>query len=209
MARHPPKGILLSEQIATQPATDASLCSRAFVLLGENVISSLEEGSSTSVIAKALYSGVYEEFLTSHPWPFCIFEGQLNRRADEAPEIDEYKYVYQLPAALLQLEEIVPNDLHYTIISKRRLLSNATELKARYVAKIPENLIPPAAQTALVYRLAAEFAIPITSSKTRMDLFLTLYADQMKRARHVEARQRPSKPLYGSAGLVNGRGEGW
>lgn len=197
------------DQIPTQPATDVSICSRALVLLGEVPLTSFSEGSANGTICSILYPGIYEEFLTSHPWPFCLFEAILDRREDEVPGTSKYKYVFQLPASLLQLDRLEPTEAYYEIQKGRRLYSNCSEdLKATYVAKVPENALPPSAQMALVYRCAAEFAIPITSSKTRMELFYSLYQDQMKRARHVEARQRPSKPLYGSAGLVNGRGEG-
>jgi len=199
-----------TEQIAAQPATDVGICSRALVLLGEGPFTSFDEGSAVAVIAGQLYPGIYEEFLTSHPWPFCIYESVLDLRADEVPLTDHYKYVYQLPASLLQLISLEPNDLKYEIQKGKRLYSSTEPpLKSRYVAKVPENMVPPSAQMALVYRVAAEFAIPITSSKTRMELFFQLYQQQMKRARHIESRQRPSEPLYGSAGLVNGRGEGW
>ena len=107
--------------------TDVDIVNRALLLLGEDQIASLSEGTATARIAKEMYDHVVDDELASRPWRFAMTKLALSR-LNETP-INEWAYVFQLPADLLTAIRV---DVGLYEILGRKLYSNNKALILEY-----------------------------------------------------------------------------
>lgn len=168
--------------------SDIKIASNALQLLGHSAITSFDEGTAGAEIASAMYDITYESLLTEYRWRFATKKTQLARLVD-AP-LDDFLYKYQLPSDLLYLIRPTIANLNYEVYEDT-IHTDATELKIDYIYNIEADKLPPYYVVVLQYMLASQFAIPITGSESKANLYFQQFETQLKKAKFADATQRP------------------
>ncbi len=169
---------------------DIGLCSRALVRLGASPITSFNDETAESEIARVLYEPIRDAILSAYPWTFAT--GQLSLTKLATPPTADYKNAFQLPLDYLRGISAGSHDrargLNYRIY-RQELHTNADEVILSYIFRPEEETFPPFFDMALIARLAAEFCIPVTESTSRSDSYYKIAKDEFERARQIDAQQ--------------------
>lgn len=170
--------------------TDIGLCSRALVMLGSIPIASFDDGSEESILAEVLYEPTLADLLASYPWKFATAEMTLPRLAAAPPA--DFKYAYQLPADLLRVLSAGADGSTGLVyrIRERRLETDSDFVTLSYIFRPDATQWPPHFTTALVTKLSAVFALPLTESSQRAQTMMAMAEDAFRRARLIDAQQQ-------------------
>jgi hypothetical protein len=172
------------------PLSAIDLCSQALVKIGGNPIQSFDEGTAEATIAAQLYPTLRDALISAHRWNFALGQARLARLA--AVPVADYAYAYQLPPDMLSIVSAGANErgrgLTYRL-AEQRLHTDSTEVYLTYTFLPAPALFPPFFSLALVARLAAEFAIPLTESTTRWDGLRQVAEFEFRRARLIDSQQ--------------------
>ena len=160
--------------------TDVSICSNALLLIGHGTIASFTEGGAGAEVASNLYPTTYENILSLHRWRFASAKAQLSQLV--ADPLNEWTHAYQLPSGYLVAIKTYP-DSDFEIY----------EDKLYSEARLPAYFIKT-----LEFALAAQFAIPVTSNKSTGELYLSMYRDQLRKARYMDSQARPPSAIVDS-----------
>lgn len=150
-------------------ASTVGICNSALIKLGAGTIMSLTEGSRNANLCLEQYDKQRDDLLRGHVWNFAIARTKLARLS--AVPTYGFSYAFQLPADWLRTIEVHDNDggrgaVRYRI-EGRQVLSDASELWLKYIARVEDpNRMDASFREALAWRLAADFAVPITQSTT-------------------------------------------
>lgn len=175
-------------------SSDIEISSNALVRLGVPPISSYAEGGGAGIVAENLYEPTVRAILTETRWRFASTKRQLAQLS--AAPINEFNYAYQLPSDLILLFRVYPYE-DYEIFGDK-LYTNAQTVEVDYLYRPAESKWPPYFQLAVEFRLASEFAMTITNSRSRAEHYEIKYTEQIKKARHADAQGRPSDPIQNS-----------
>jgi hypothetical protein len=167
-----------------------ALCSRALLKLGGTTITSFDEGTAEAEIAANLYPSARDALLSAHPWSFATAQQRLPVLAAEP--IADFSKAFQLPANFLRAlsagGEVRGHGLEYRI-AERRLHANTDGVVLTYIFRPAEIDFPPFFDQALIFRLAAEFCIPLTESTSRSETLYRLADQEFQRAKTIDAQQ--------------------
>ena len=183
--------------------TKEQLASEALILLGEGTITDFADGSAAGTALTAVYQRNYEEFLTCHEWSFALKDAALVVDSGTTPEDGRWSTVFDLPSDLLLLKYVYPNsdfDIYGT-----KLYTAQSALDIIYIYAAAVSTLPAYAQSALVYKLAAELAIPVTEDVSKAEFYAVAAKEKLSEARHLDARQRPNIAIKHDAGLITSR----
>ena len=169
--------------------SEVKICNNAYILLGEAGIESFEDGSVQAEIAKALYESLYEAVLSENGWHFATKHIKMSNLVTS--DNPNYNYQYLLPADTLY---VIDGFGEYEIFNGY-LYSNRQDQEIDYVFKPEVNTLPPYFSIALQYRLAAAFAIPITSDLSKAQLMEGFADKYMAKARFNDASSRTMKVM--------------
>lgn len=182
------------------------LCSRALLRIGCTALASFDDQPSEADIAAALYPQVRDALLSAYPWSFAAAQATL-ARIDGVPVAD-YTYAYALPADYIRTLSAGGNGagqgLEYKIMNTQ-LLTNNEVVTLTYIFRPNELDFPPFFDSVLIYKLAAEFSIPLTESTSRAEIFFKLADDEFKRAKQIDAQQDTPQRIN-SFPLIDARG---
>lgn len=171
-------------------ASIVGICNSALIKLGATPIMALTEGSRNANLCLEQYDKLRDDLLRSHVWNFAIARTKL-ARLSTAPGFG-FAYAYQLPADWLRTVAVHDNDggrgaVRYRI-EGRQVLSGADELWLKYVARVDDpNRMDAAFRETLAWRLAIDFATPITQSGTALREAEEGFRRALARARSVDA----------------------
>jgi hypothetical protein len=76
----------------------------------------------------------------------------------------------------------------YQIIADE-LHSDAEEVDLEYIARVDEAEFPPYFASALIYRLAAEFCLPLTENAMRAELLFNLAHTELRLAKMIDSQR--------------------
>lgn len=174
------------------------ICNSALIKLGATAIMSLTEGSRNANLCLEQYDKLRDDLLRGHVWNFAIERTKLARLA-AAPDYG-FAYAYQLPADWLRTVGVHDNDAGHGAaryrIEGRRVLSDASQLWLKYIARIEDpNRMDAAFREALAWKLAIDFAIPIVQSSTARSEAAEGYRRAVVKARSVDAIEDFPDPL--------------
>lgn len=201
-------------QAAVSTPTAITFVNRALVMLGDAPITALNDGTAQAAIASTFYDSAFEEFIGSTGWRWAMRTAVPTRHSlggnYVTPSDPFYLFQYTLPSDFLTLYRVeqtctheivlVPGSLVDSTILIRAIWSTVALDRIHYVAKVGEEVMPPHAQEAFVYKLAHLLAIPIQSNRARSEYFYGLYMKALRRAQAIDARQRPTASI-----VENGR----
>ena len=173
-------------------ASKIDIISNAFLLIGDQTINSLDEGSFRATVASNLYDAIYENELSSHTWHFCR-KLQLLALTTETSPIDHWRYIFQMPTDLLTLIKFDPQ-IDYALYGDK-VYANCNKLTIDYYAKVQEEKLPGYFVKLMEYALAKEFAIAIRENTETASLMNQQYIGQGQKARALESKQRIQRPI--------------
>ena len=170
--------------------TDVSICSKALVKIGIPPIASFDEPRVEAEVAGELYPTVRDALLVAYPWSFTIAQAELTR--DPALEPADFAHAYFLPDDMLRSISAGTGGRGRGLLFRirgNRLVTDADTVTLTYQRRVPEAEFPSFFVSALVARLAAEFAIPLTEATARSETLQRLAAAEFKLARLVDSQQ--------------------
>lgn len=169
---------------------DVALCSRALIRIGAAPIASFSDGTAESEIAGALFGPVRDALLSAYAWSFATAQAVLI--VSGTPPVADYSNAFQLPAGFLRALSAGSGTrgrgLNYRI-AKGALHTNSTDAVLTYIFRPGEAEFPPYFDQALITRLAAEFAMPVTENTGRAETLYKLADAEFQRARQIDAQQ--------------------
>ena len=167
-----------------------ALCARALLKIGAETIQSFDDGTLEAEVARNLYPSTRDALLSAHPWNFATAQARLPKLV--ATPAADYANAFQLPADFLRALSAGSGGrgrgLDYRIF-ERRLLTDGDEAMLTYVFRPDESGFPPFFDQALIARLAAEFAMPLTESTTQAEALAGVAELEFRRARLIDAQQ--------------------
>jgi hypothetical protein len=202
-------------------ASAVTLCNEALRLLGEGAIASFEEGSDLANTCGALYQGTVDALMAAHPWRFTMRQQQLSRHA--TPPLTQWAHAHQLPAELIVLRALYASPkvgadpvLQFERFD-RDVHSDRPDLWCHYQVRTDPATWPPLFRQLARFALAADFAVPVTSSLTAADAYFRRafgnpgeggHGGMMRMARTADAQQQQS-PALQQFPLIQARLAGW
>jgi hypothetical protein len=188
------------------PLTDIALCSRALLKIGAQTIAALDEGSAEAEVARNLYPGIRDAMIASFPWRFATAQATLPRLA--APPVADWSFAFQLPADLLRVlsagSPYLGSGLAFHVLGEQ-LHCNSEQVVLTYLRRAAESDFPPHFAEALVTRLAAEFALPLTEDAVRTRTLYDLADSIARQARSADSQQATPRAIADFP-LVTARG---
>lgn len=172
------------------------ICNNALVDLGEEAIVSLSDNTKAARLCNQRWPAVRDAVLRAHPWNCAVRQSTLAASAEAAGW--QYDHAYPLPTDCLRVLSVRGGGAdvdEWEVQADRVLCGEAGPLDLAYVARLDDpRLYDPLLCEALTARLCATLAYPITASTALAQSFWSLYADKLREARGVDAREA-SPPL--------------
>jgi hypothetical protein len=170
--------------------SDIALCSRALIRLGASPIASFADGTAESEIAGALFAPLRDALLSAYGWSFATGQAVLTKLV--APPIADYANAFQLPTDFLRSISAGSGGrgrgLNFRI-ARGALHTDSEDVLLTYIFRPAEEEFPPYFDAALIAKLSAEFAIPITENTSRAEAMYRLAELEYERARQTDAQQ--------------------
>lgn len=168
-----------------------NICNMALISLGATTITALTENSKNARICNAIYDQVRDGVLTDHIWNFAQKRFVLAQIAgNPAWTEDGMSIIYQKPTDCLKINYVnIPSAIFK--IEDDKILSNTTGLKIKYTEreKNPVKYFTKFTE-ALIAKLAAELAFPITSSRSLAESLFKIYYDiKLPSAKSIDSQQ--------------------
>lgn len=191
-------------------ATAVSICSNALIMLGDDPISSFDDGDTPGGLKRAriasnLWPTVRDALLRSHPWN-CALKRVILSPETAAPAFG-FAHQFALPGDWLRNHEIngVKADQVDFVVEERRLLMDDATCYLRYIYR---NEDPESWDAMLVHcaelAMAVAMAYPITQSDGREDRLRSSLMEELRRARAVDG-QDDSPQQFGSFEILTSR----
>lgn len=168
---------------------DLDIINSALNLIGANEISSLDEGSREANVAGVMYDDIYESELAAHPWGFAKAKVLLAQLT--STPLNEWEYAYQLPTDLIRL--LNTNSTQDYEILEDKLYSNENTVEIEYITRIDESKLPKWFKVSVMYRLASDMCVAITSNRTLAESLDAAYQVRTKNARFINDDQQPAE----------------
>lgn len=182
-------------------ATKVQIVNRAAAMIGESLITSIDENSKVAEYARALWDGVRDGELAAHPWTFALRRAKAATLSD-APAFG-YDYAYALPEKALRVIDLPDLDRRQWTIGStgpagseiKTILvnyNNGDELNVIYLALVDEvGQWPPTFCDAMAAKLAMELCEAITQSDGKLQVCAARYDEAIRRARVTDAIEIP------------------
>jgi hypothetical protein len=176
--------------------SEVQICNQALALLGAELITSLDDNTVEAKLSALYYPTIRDAVQYTYDWTFCIRWADLPQLAD--PPLSEFENAYQIPNDTLRVlfvgQDYEHVDRNYRIEGDV-IVTNSVSCKAQLLTRVEDtSKFSPLFQQALVARLAAELAIPITNSRTLQEQNYAIYRSKMGEAETMDATQgRPRR----------------
>jgi len=167
------------------------ICNNALIDLGEEAIASLADNTKAARLCNQRWPAVRDAVLRAHPWNCAAREAQLAASANNAGW--QYQSAYPLPADCLRVLAVCSGGAaveEWEVQAGAVLCDETGALDIAYIARLDDpRLYDPLLCEALTARLSATLAYPITASTGLAQAFWSAYADKLREARGVDARE--------------------
>ena len=174
-----------------------AICNQALAQLGANPIISLDDEVTEAALCKALFAPIRDSVLEAYDWSFATKWFDLPKLAN--PPVGEYANAFQLPPEVLRVV-FVGQTSRGTVedwqVEGDSIVTNSTTCRCKAIVRVidPAKFTPLFTQ-ALVSRLAAELAIPLTKSRTTMETLFQLYDVKLREAARRNNQQGVSRRI--------------
>ncbi len=176
-------------------ATPVSICSNALLMLGDDPISSFNDGTDRALLAANTWESARDYVLRSHPWN-CATKRVILAPDGTAPAFG-WNYQFQLPADWLRVLAVgEEGERPRYAIEGRKILFDETQLKLTYLFR---NEVPATWDALLVHAMTlvmrAIFSYPITQSGSIEQLVESTMAPLLRQARSVDGQEEPPQAM--------------
>jgi len=170
-------------------ATYLEMANAALRLVGARPITAIDdEGDENARIINALYEGIRDNLLESHPWNFATKRSAKLVADAQAPEF-KYAYKYPIPADCLRILDIDPSTAK-AVVEGDYILSDSPNIQIRYIEHITdETKFPPRFKFIYELKLAADICFAITHSDSLTKTRYALFNEQFASAKAVEGQE--------------------
>lgn len=160
-----------------------SLANEALALCNKEQIQNFKEGSQQSLSCSTLLPGIVSRVLYERDWKCAKKRERI--AADAAAPAFGYSYQYSLPNDFLRVTEISAEDW---VIEGDKILTDESPLEIIYIAfpSSPSSLNAEL-RSAIVYYLASEIALTLTSDSSMVSTYRSLAETEMSRAKLNES----------------------
>lgn len=141
------------------------IISLAVGLLGKGPITSIEQGGDLTKSASAWFDVLFPNEISQYNWRFATAIQQLAQIVP-IPLINEWKYIYELPANYLALWKFHPIGTDFQIYENKNLYTNAATVKIEYRFLPDISRLPAYFVTYFATRLASIMALSGAQNKT-------------------------------------------
>lgn len=190
--------------------TALSLNNEAFLLVGGTPIRSFNDSMKEATLANSFFERVRREVLRAYPWGCCTEKVVLSPLSQSFVDVSIYKNKFPLPLDCLRVITI-NEDMHGETVGNhaiegRFIASNAGSIRLKYtrdetnISKYDASLV-----SALIYRLAQEYAFPLSQNQNMVSLYKTLYDEEVALARSHNAFEQSLPNEYGDNHLEQSR----
>lgn len=162
-------------------------------LLGKGPVESLDIADYTR-IASTQYDLLVQAELASPNWRFATTLAELARSVD-SPLVDDWTYIYQLPADYLALWKIYPKGTPYQIYENKTLYTNATTVKIEYRFLCDASRFPAYFVNYIYMRLASVLGFSIAENKALVDKYDALATKLYPQALFADAQSHPNQDI--------------
>lgn len=162
-------------------SSDVSICNQALGLVGAATIISFNDDSKQAALCKEHYAPIRDAVLESSNWSFAIKRKEIPASAT-APAFG-YANAYPLPSDVLRVIDVNQRKADSWALESREILTDDNECKIKYITRVEDPALFSALfEQALVARLAAEFAIPLTQSRSLQKQHFDIFLAKMREA---------------------------
>ena len=172
-------------------ASKVLIISNAFVLLGSNPINSISTGNPIIAAASTIYDSLIPSLLSERPWRFALKQYSLSPLTD-SPTLNEWSYIYQLPADCLSVYRSYPNTHGGYAIYGNKLYSNIDSLQIEYIANVDESKFTKSFIMLAVYAMASNIAMPLTQKVSLAQYWDMKKDEQMSIASAIDSLCMPN-----------------
>jgi hypothetical protein len=180
------------------PAGAISICNEALALLGANTITDFTDNTQEARLIDQFYYSAIKDTLRDYDWAFAAKRSSELAELDDEPEFG-FSYQYQLPSDCLR---VIGMSLDADFeIEGEALLTDETEVRIKYVYDVTDvSLFDALFRRALVRRLAADLAYPLTRKRTKEEEMILLYERAMAKAKAKDTKETHHKARTPEAG---------
>ena len=189
-------------------ASEVSICNAALQLIkNTKSITALTQGTKEANACEVIYDEMRDTMLECHNWNFATKRSQLSQLSD-TPAF-EWDYQYQLPADYLRVVRLSQNsdarDHSPYRVENGKVMSDASELYLRYVARVEDpNLMPATFRTALSKLIASRLAVALAQSAALSKEMYTQYTNEdLPTAKSADSVQDYPEDLPESAWITS------
>jgi hypothetical protein len=182
--------------------TILNIANNALHLIGHTGITSIHEDTKEGKLCKFFYAVAKAATLRSHPWNSATVREMIPEvRLDDMPPYEAklgFTNIYQLPPVCLRVLQVDENIKSYNHIwwkvEGRRLYTTAPVTYVTYIADL-DDITDPMLQEAIIYKLAAALAYPITGDVNMSAAYSQLYELKIREARAIDGLEGKSDVL--------------
>ena len=166
------------------------VCNRALDKLGQNSITSLEDGNTAANLCTRVWPITRDQVLREHPWNFAV------KRTTTSPSVTPpdwgFTYKHGLPSDLLRLIEVLDLSTSEYQVEGKYILADTNVLYLRYIYQIEDpNLFDSLFIDLIATRMAFEMCEGLTQSTTKKDWLWKEYEDALTRSKRVDGQENP------------------
>jgi hypothetical protein len=170
-------------------SSEVSICNQALSWLGGNLISSLEDGTQEANLCRANYEPLRDAVLQNYDWTFAI------RREKWPASVEEpafgYGKQYPIKEDCLKIIEVTSGGSNVDwFVEGQNVITDVASIEVRYVARVTNtNNMSPMFRSCLATRIAAEIALPLTSTRSLQNDMFSLFERKLSEAVTADAMQ--------------------
>ena len=174
-------------------ASPVEVCNQALVDLGGKTIASFTEDSTEAKLCRLRYATLRDAVTMEAEWTHSTFrEGPLTPLA--TPPVFEFTYAFQKPTDTLSVLFVSRDADGYLevdyAVEGEHILSDFSSPYLKYQKRVIDPAKwPPLFTEAVIARLSAEFAIPLTKSRGLKQEFMSAYVAKRDEAGTVDNLQ--------------------
>lgn len=182
--------------------TKVSICNSALSMIGDRNIASFDENTATAERCRNLYDQMRRAVLRDHPWS-CAKRRVILSPVSTHP-VFGYQHAFPLPRDFLRIIEV---GVKCYELEDRHVLANTNEIRLQYIYDNDnEETWDSMLVEAMALKMASRLCKPNTGSDSAGQSALAEYERLIKRARNINAQERPSQDMqYEESSYIGSR----
>lgn len=176
------------------PQTKIGIIQNAVNLLNTGTIVSISDADDFATSVGNTFDYLLEDDIANNDWRFATALTPLSRLV-QIPIIDNYRYIYLLPADYITLHRLWPLDKNYMIMQDKHLYANGESYIAEYrfvphVSKLPSYYVKY-----FIELLASRLALTGAGSEDLSEKIQKWADFSYNRAISIDSKAHPNQPF--------------